>query len=89
MESHWVFYAYKKDRAYPLPMESEEELRRRIEELEKGLAQAKWRADMEAQKVRDQAMIDEIRKENKKENNTFYWAVAIFIVLPILYVLLK
>jgi hypothetical protein len=70
-------------------MESEEELRKRIEELEKGLAQAKWRTDFEAQKVRDQANIAEIRKENQKENSYFYWAVAIFIVLPFIYYLLK
>ena len=36
-ESHWVAVCHKKDRAYPLPMESEEELRKRIEELEKVL----------------------------------------------------
>ena len=53
-------------------MESEEELRKRIEELEKGLAQAKWRADMEAQKAKDQANIAEIRKEGKRENNIFF-----------------
>jgi hypothetical protein len=70
-------------------MESEEELRKRIEELEKGLAQAKWRADFEAQKVRDQAKVDEIRKEYQKENSYFYWAVAIFIVLPFVYLWLK
>jgi hypothetical protein len=70
-------------------MESEEELRKRIEELEKGLAQAKWRVDYEAQKVRDQANIDELRRENKKQNSYFYWAMAIFVVLPVFYYLLK
>ena len=70
-------------------MESEEELRKRIEELEKGLAQAKWRVDYEAQKVRDQANIDELRRENQKQNSYFYWAMAIFIVLPFFYYLLK
>ena len=70
-------------------MESEEELRKRIEELEKGLARANRRADFEAQKVRDQAIIAEQRKENQKQNSYFYWAMAIFIVLPFFYFLLK
>ena len=89
MKSHWVAVCHKKDRAYPLPMESEEELRKRREELEKGLAQAKWRADMEAQKARDQANIEEQRKENQTANGYFYWALTIFIVLPFLYLWLK
>ena len=79
---------HKKDGAYSLPMESEEELRKRIEELEKGLAQAKWRADFEAQKVRDQANIAEIRKENQKENRTFYIYIALC-ALPFIYLWLK
>jgi hypothetical protein len=69
-------------------MESEEELRKRIEELEKGLAQAKWRADMEAQKVRDQEYITEVRGENKKENRTFYIFIALC-ALPCVYLWLK
>ncbi len=81
--------AITSQKIYSLPMESEEELRKRIEELEKGLAREIRRADFEAQKVRDQANIAEIRKENQKENNTFYWAIAIFIVLPFIYLWLK
>ena len=69
-------------------MESEEELRKRIEELEKGLAQEKWRADYEAQKVKDQANISELRKENKKENNTFFIFMALC-ALPFILLLLK
>ena len=70
-------------------MESEEELRKRMQELERELAHQKWRADYEAQKVRDQANIAEIRKVNKKENGYAYWALTIFIVLPFLYLWLK
>ena len=69
-------------------MESEEELRKRIEELEKGLAQAKWQADYEAQKVRDKANLDELRKEGKKENNTFLIFAALC-ALPFIIAWLK
>jgi hypothetical protein len=69
-------------------MESEEELRKRIEELEKGLAQAKWQADYEAQKVRDKANLDELRKEDKKENNTFLIFAALC-ALPFIIAWLK
>ena len=69
-------------------MESEEELRKRVEELEKGLAHQKWRADYEAQKVKDKANIDELRKENKKENNTFFIFIALC-ALPFILLLFK
>jgi hypothetical protein len=67
-------------------MESEEELRKRIEELERGLAQAKWRADMDRETAERK---EYARKEKQKENSTFYWAMAIFVVLPLLYLWLK
>ena len=67
-------------------MESEEELRKRIEELERGLAQAKWRVDMDRETAERK---EYARKEKQKENGTFYWAMAIFIVLPFLYLWLK
>lgn len=67
-------------------MEPEEELRKRIEELEKGLAQAKWRADMDRQTAEQK---EYVRKEKQKENSYAYWALAIFIVLPFFYYLLK
>jgi hypothetical protein len=70
-------------------MDSEEELRKRLEDLEKSLAHEKWRNDYEAQKVRDQANIAEITSKNQKENRYFYWAIAIFIVFPFIYYLLK
>ena len=69
-------------------MESEEELRKRIEELEKGLAQAKWRADMNAQNAKDQANIAEMRREGKKENNTFLIFAALC-ALPFIIAWLK
>jgi hypothetical protein len=69
-------------------MDSEEELRKRVEELEKGLAQAKWRADYEAQKVKDQANIAEVRKKNKEENNTFFIFIALC-ALPFILLLFK
>jgi hypothetical protein len=69
-------------------MESPEELRKRVEELEKGLAHQKWRADYEAQKVKDQANLDELRKENKKENNTFFIFIALC-ALPFILLLFK
>jgi len=67
-------------------MESEEELRKRIEELEKGLAQAKWRADMDRQTAEQKEYVREMKK---KENGYAYWALTIFVILPFLYVLLK
>jgi len=67
-------------------MESEEQLRKRIEELENGLAQAKWRADMDRQTAERK---EYVRKERQKENSYAYWAIAIFIVLPFFYYLLK
>jgi len=67
-------------------MESEEELRKRIEELEKGLAQAKWRTDMDRETAERK---EYVRKEKQKENSYAYWALAIFIVLPFFYYLLK
>ena len=67
-------------------MESEEELRKRIEELERGLAQAKWRADMDRQAAEQK---EYVRKEKQKENSYAYWALAIFIVFPFFYYLLK
>ena len=70
-------------------MDSEEELRKRVEDLEKGLAHEKWRNDYETQRVRDQANIAELRSKNQKENRYFYWAIAIFIVFPFIYYLLK
>jgi hypothetical protein len=69
-------------------MDSEEELRKRVEELEKGLAQAKWRADYEAQKVKDQTNIAEVRKKNKEENNTFFVFIALC-ALPFIWLLFK
>ena len=67
-------------------MESEEELRKRIEELERGLAQAKWRADMDRETAERK---EYARKEKLKENGYAYWALTIFIVLPFLYLWLK
>ncbi len=67
-------------------MESEEELRKRIEELEKGLAHAKWRADMDRQTAEQKEYVREMKK---KENGYAYWALTIFVILPFLYVLLK
>lgn len=67
-------------------MDSEEELRKRIEELENGLAQAKWRADMDRETAERK---EYARKEKQKENSYAYWALAIFIVLPFFYYLLK
>ena len=69
-------------------MESEEELRKRMQEIEKELAHQRWRADYEAQKVRDQANIAEIRRENKKENNTFIIFIALC-ALPFILLLFK
>ena len=70
-------------------MDSEEELRKRIEDLEKGLAHEKWRSDYEAQRVRDRGQTAEQRNKIQEENKIFYWALAIFIVLPFIYYLIK
>ena len=67
-------------------MESEEELRKRIVELERGLAHAKWRADMDRETAERK---EYARKEKQKENANAYWALTIFIVLPFLYLWLK
>jgi hypothetical protein len=70
-------------------MDSEEELRKRLEDLEKSLAHEKWRNDYETQRVREQGQTAEQRKRVQEENRHFYWALAIFIVLPFIYYLLK
>jgi hypothetical protein len=58
MEGQGCPYLYKKK--YPLAMESKDELRKRIEELEYGLAQAKWQSDLDRQ----------ISEENSRKKKT-------------------
>jgi hypothetical protein len=84
MEGQGCPYLYKKK--YPLAMESKDELRKRIEELEYGLAQAKWQSDLDRQISEQKEYARELKK---KEDGYFYWALAIFIVLPFLYLWLK
>jgi hypothetical protein len=66
-------------------MDSEEELRKRVEELEWGLAQAKWRADMDRETAQRK---EYARKESKKENNTFFIFIALC-ALPFIWLLFK
>jgi len=67
-------------------MASEEELRKRVEELEKGLAEAKWRADLDRQTAQQK---EYARMMKKKENGYAYWALTLFVIPPFLYVLIK
>jgi hypothetical protein len=67
-------------------MESNKELRKRVEQLEQGLAEAKWQSDLDRQIAESK---EYAREAKKKEDGYFYWALAIFVVLPFLYLWLK
>lgn len=67
-------------------MESNKDLRKRVEKLEKDLAEAKWQSDLDRQIAERKEYARELKK---KEDGYMYWALAIFIVLPFLYLLLK
>ena len=74
---------------YPLEMESEKELQKRIDELEKGLAQEKWQRDIERQNAQQAKEHTEWAKKEKAYNDRVLYIFIGACALPFLILLLK